>query len=338
MKKYFSAFTFILLSFYSPAQDFMLSQFYSMPMSVNAAATGYMASGNQRISLAYRSHWDEVKTEGAYQGGLAAYEYRHCAKQNFWALGILAQAEGARFAQFEQAQLRLSGAFHYQLDDGLFIAVGGGVGGLQYGASLDGLRYDRQFVTNIGYNPALPSGESFPAQSLIRLDLNAGAQIYDTWRGWGGGVAFAHLNQPEFSFLGEKNFLGIGLAVHGTGTFWLNKAQKGKSSALLVRGLYYRQGGNSRQWQTLAGGFFKLKGTVDRTLLAGCMLRFAGRTGRGAVVESLVPSIQLGGAARLGLSYDFNVQKLAVPSAGRLELSFGWTFGDEKKCINCFDF
>ncbi len=345
MKKYLSSFLFFLTSFASQAQDFMLSQFYSLPMSVNAAATGYMESGNQRISLAYRGNWDDLNTEGIYQGGLAAYEYRHCSKHNFWALGGLLQAEGTRFARFEQAQLRLSGAFHYNLGEGIYASVGGGGGALQYGAALGDLRYDRQFVTNVGYDPNLGSGESFPSDNLIRLDLNAGAQVYDAYRGWGAGIAFTHLNRPEFSFLGEQNFLGIGLAVHGTGTIWVKKAQRGRErpegSALIIRGLYYRQsvsGSNSRQWQTLLGGFYKLKGKGDGTFLAGCMARFAGRTGRGAVIESLVPSLQMGGTARIGLSYDFNVQKLAVPSAGRLELTFGWTFGNEERCINCFDF
>lgn len=345
MRRFFFIFPFILPALTAPAQDFLLSQFYALPMSVNAAATGYMETGNQRISLAYRGNWDELNTEGIYQGGLAAYEYRHCSKENFWALGALMQAEGTRFAQFEQVQLRLSGAFHYNMGKGLYAAIGGGGGLLQYGAALGDLHYDRQFVTNVGYDPNLGSGESFPAENLIRLDLNAGAQMYNVQRGWSAGVAFSHLNRPEFSFLGEKNFLGIGIAVHGAGTFWLKKAQRGRArpegSALVFRGLYYRQsvsGNNSRQWQMLLGGFYKLKGKGEGTLLAGCMTRFAGRSGRGMVVESLVPSFQIGGAARLGLSYDFNVQKLAVPSAGRLELTFGWTFGNEQRCINCRDF
>jgi len=342
MKKHFSTIALALMSIVCPAQDFLLSQFYAMPMSVNAAATGYMESGKMRASLAYRSNWDEAKNEGAYQGALAALEYRQCFKENFWAIGGLVQTEGTRFARFGQAQLRLSGAFHYRLGESFYASVGGGGGVLQYGAMLDGLRYDRQFVTNVGYDPNVGNGESFADDNLFRLDLNAGAQVYDTYRGWSAGVALTHLNRPEFSFLGEENTLGVGLAMHGSWTFWMKKMQRGQKkpagSAMVARGLYYRQsvlGSNSRQWQALLGGFYKLHGKGDGTFMGGVMARFAGRADKGAVIESLVPSIQMGKTARLGISYDLNVQKLAVPSAGRLEFTFAWNFGNEDKCINC---
>ena len=78
----------------------------------------------------------------------------------------------------------------------------------------------------------------------------------------------------------------------------------------------------------------------------GCMLRVAGREpsvigGRkqAAVLESMVPTLQWGDKqARLGLSYDVNVQRLAVPSAGRLELALTWTFGEVGRCVVCSGF
>lgn len=341
----------ILLAFTAPvsAQDFLFSQFYAVPMSLNAAATGHIETGNQRITTAYRGQWDDSRaSEGAYQGAWVSYEYRHCQKHNFWAAGVQMQAEGTRFARYEQLQARLSGAFHYRLSrHGLYAAVGGGGGVLQYGAQLDGLRYDNQFVSGIGYDPTRGSGENFTDSnpSEMAADLNAGAQVYHAEGGWGGGVAFLHLNQPQFSLLGQKNFLGIGLAMHGTGTIWLKKS---KRSAVVLRGLCVRQslsGANSRQWQGLVGGFWKMTSKGGGVFAPGCMLRATGRektaggSGPLAVVESLIPTVQVGSQrARLGLSYDFNVQRLTVPSAGRVELTLTWAFGQEDKCVLCNEF
>lgn len=50
---------------------------------------------------------------------------------------------------------------------------------------------------------------------------------------------------------------------------------------------------------------------------------------QGAVIESVVPTAQFGGArGRL----------LAVPSAGRLELTLTWSLGNEGKCVVCNEF
>lgn len=338
-----------LLATAATAQDFLFSQFYAVPMSVNAAATGHIEAGNQRITTAYRSQWAAAESgEGAYQGAWVSYEYRHCQKRNFWALGGSVQAEWSRFARYEQVQGRLSGAFHYRLSRrGLYATAGIGGGMLQYGAQLGGLRYDNQFV-NGRYDPGQGSGEPFsdvnPSQSVP--DLNAGAQMYHTQAGWGGGLAFTHLNQPQFSFLGEKNFLGIGAVVHATYTFWLKKS---KRSGLVVRGLYVRQslsGKNSRQWQGLAGCSWRWTGKGGMTFAPGLMLRAAGRAApvaggknRPVALESVVPTVQWGSPkARLGLSHDANLQRLARPSGGRTELTLTWMLGEEDKCVVCNEF
>ena len=350
----------LLLACLVRAQDFLYSQFYAVPMSLNAAATGHIETGNQRITTAYRAQWASPESgDGAYQGAWTSYEYRHCLKRNFWAVGGLVQAEGARFARYQQAQARLSGAFHYRLSrrgpsrqglskQGFYAAVGGGIGGLQQGAALGGLRYDHQFVSGTGYDPSRGSGENFADDNPNRwvTDLNAGAQVYHTTEGWGGGLAFLHLNRPQFSVLGQNNFLGIGLVAHWTHTFWLHES---KRSALVVRGLYVRQsasGQNSRQWQGLGGVFWKMTGRSGGLLAPGCMLRTAGRerpvVGRGkasAALESVVPTVQLGNQRfRLGLSYDWNVQRIAAPSAGRMEVALMWNLGEEDRCVVCNEF
>jgi len=349
MKNLYTFFV-VLFSHSVQAQDFLFSQFYAVPMSLNAAATGHIEVGNQRVTTAYRGQWATPESsDGIYQGAMASYEYRHCQKRNFWAVGGLLQAEGTRFARYEQLQGRLSGAFHYRLSrHGLYAAVGGGGGLLQYGAQLGGLRYDNQFVSGIGYDPTLGSGEHFTNDnpSEMSLDLNAGAQVYHAEDGWGGGIAFQHLNQPKFSFLEQNNFLGIGVAAHATYTFWLKES---KRSAFVVRGLYVRQsasGGNSRQWQGLLGGFAKLTSRGGFVFAPGCMLRTAGRgrpvVGKGnssVALESVIPTLQFGRAnARLNMSYDFNVQQIAAPSAGRMEVALTWIFGEENKCVVCNEF
>ena len=60
---------------------------------------------------------------------------------------------------------------------------------------------------------------------------------------------------------------------------------------------------------------------------------------QGAVIESVVPTAQFGGArGRLIFNCDLNVQLLAVPSAGRLELTLTWSLGNEGKCVVCNEF
>ena len=336
--QYLYTFLLFLLLQAAQSQDLQFAQFYAVPMFVNAAATGHLEEGSQRITIAYRGQWDQASAAGPYQGALAAYEYRHCQKHNFWALGGWLQSEGARFANYRQGQVKLSGAFHYQLGQDFYASVGLGGGALQYGAALSDLRYDAQFAPGQGYDPHLATGENLEASNTRwQPDLNTGAQIYNPRQGWVFGAALSHLNRPNFSILGKDNFLGVGLSVHGTATIRTTSRQ-----AFVLRGLTYRQsvlGSNSAQWQTLLGGFYRMTSRGEGLFSAGCLLRLSGNTGRHGPFEALVPTVQLGAKQlRFGLSYDLNLRKLVSPSLGRVELTMGWTFGEVSHCVVCSEF
>lgn len=190
------------------AQDPHYSQYFNTPLFVNPANAGNGIE-HMRATLIYRNQWASVANPFVTEGFMIDKKVH---KVGF---GFLVTKNSAGKAGLKQ--LNLSGVMSYNQPLGENHQL---TGALQVGMnnkSFDPsqMTFDSQFAEDIGFDPAVSSGEVFTNTSITRPDLGAGFM----WqRGFGMqkikfkpfiGVAFLHLNRPSETFIVDENKLPV---------------------------------------------------------------------------------------------------------------------------------
>lgn len=323
----------LLLQVPAKAQDPHFSQFFASPMSLNPAFTG-LFDGDVRFSANYRSQWSSISTP--FTTATAAVDMGILGNvipyNDVWGVGVMTLYDQTGGGGLRNSYIGLSTAYHKGLDQegSKSLAVG-----FQFAYDWEALDYSRLLfenqLTNLGFDPSMPSGEYFPNSSVSFADYNVGL-LYNASVGKFGnyyaGASYYHISRPNVSFLGEDYVLPSRVTFHGGGGFAPTDLTR-----VYLSGLYMNQG--SANEVDLGGAF----GFVINNQPMNANLLYIGSWYR--VNDAINPYVGLEvNNLHIGISYDINVSALHAASnyRGGFELSLIYIYkqpGANARGINC---
>lgn len=206
------------------AQDMHFSQFYSAPLHLNPAYTGYFPC-EWRFGLNYKSQWSSVlpfKTYGAWGDTKLT---KHFFTHDWFGVGGMVYSDNAGGGLMKNTKFLVSAAYHKGLlrNDMFNTSIGVSMGMVNKSADVGSMIFDSQW--NGSTFSASGTGENFGRSSFYYFDMNVGALLTfkkSKYEAYLGG-SFNHLTRPDISFTGAQEKLGIRSVFHGGGTIHRKK-------------------------------------------------------------------------------------------------------------------
>lgn len=317
------------------AQDIHFSQFYMAPLSQNPAFAG--ALHGMEANVNYKEQWRSVTSP--YKTIAASYNLSLQRKKRakaYFGLGLDFFSDKAGDSKMGTSQINLTGAGHVYINR--YTKFGGGlqIGFAQRSVDYTSLTWGNQF-DGMAYNPTLDNRENLPAAaSTVYPDVAAGVVYsYNNTAGMrrvsdnndfrvNFGLSVFHISQPNYSFQGNNDKLYMKFVLHGNALLSIPYSNIGFVPGFVV----YKQGAPS---EVLAGTLVRYvlnqrsKYTRNRTTSAIALGAYF-RANDAAVVAFLLEHSNYA----VGMSYDMNVSRLKVASAGRggFEISLRYTGGN----------
>lgn len=291
--------------------DAHFSQYYAYPLWLNPGLTGVM-DGDYRITANYKRQWAQITSPFSTEAlSFDTYPYKHLG------LGATVLNQSAGDGGYNYINAMVSAAYRAILDSkGMHVlSIGLQAGIINRRFNPNKLQFGSQYNPILGYDPTIPSGESFDKTTSTAFDANFGVVYFNgnpnTRLNPFGGVSLYHLSRPEDPFLGKSNNrLPLRLNVHGGVRIKLSEQFN-----LTPQALYINQG---NAHETVAGAYLQYLLPNYSDFLFGATYRFN---------DAVIPFIGFHlGDYTFGLSYDVNVSKLRAASEGKggIELSLSY--------------
>ncbi len=314
-----------LLPSISNAQDPHFSQFYSSPLTLNPAMTGYITDGDYRFAANYRQQWWALGNP--YVTGTLSYDCKLMQKKldndvlGFGVMGLYDQSSGGGFRNINFAT---SLSFHKSLDDQNKNKIGIGFQFLYASRFINNekLTFASQF-NGSGFDTNIPSSESFGSLQQDYVDVNAGIQYsyHDEKVDAYGGASVYHIGKPDVSFLRNEMYK---LPQRYTVNFGTRINVGQNSNKLFFSGIYMQQAGANESNVGIAYG---MNASDKAMVYAGLWYR---------IKDAVIPYVGLGyNNFDFGISYDaLNSQLKSYKSGiGSCEVSLRVT---GKKPVNVY--
>jgi type IX secretion system PorP/SprF family membrane protein len=280
------------------AQDPHFSQFFSSPLSLNPAFTGYF-EGMHRLGVNFRHQW--IGAGEPFTTATVGFDTHFSTlgeKDNIIGLGVMAIGDRTANGAYNSNYASFSGAYHQVLDEDGYQHLGLGIQANLGSKMLDMNRisFNTQFG-NRGFDLSMSNGENFVSRSASYFDLNAGLlynYLFDRKRIY-AGVSYYHLGQPKISFLGNDDyFLKARLTIHGGASFLV-----GEQGEVFASAQSMFQGGVNTTTLGVSYGYSPGH-AIDRTVFyGGLYLRYN---------DAVYPYVgYMHQNLKLGLSYDVNI-------------------------------
>ncbi len=326
-----------LLSCAIYGQDIHFSQFYQSPLNLNPALTGVMRS-NQRFVANYRNQWASALGANAYNTYSASYDQKiQVGTYDYFGVGGSMWGDVAGASRFGMTSARLSGSFSYYMNGGLrsahYLSVGADIAVTQRRVRTGDLRWPSQH-NNGEYDPASGSSEDITNNNILYPDLSVGLMwfsIFDETNSLYVGIASAHLNEANVSFLNSDVSLYRRYTLHGGGEYGLS------STLSLVPGFVVMVQGPHREYNFGTSIRIGIGEDTGEAFQVGLWTRLGiqaavsgdGGTNAGSSLHSdaLIFSTKFeSGKYGLGFSYDFTTSqfKQAGTANGSFEFSFSY--------------
>jgi type IX secretion system PorP/SprF family membrane protein len=190
------------------AQDIHFSQFYSSPLTLNAANTGNY-EGDYRIMNTYRSQW--AKIDPGYLTNALGFDKQFFIGNNKLSAGFLFVYDRSGVNYLKSNQLNLSVAYHKEIGNHHLHA---GLKGAWVFRAIDRskISYPDQFNNSTGlFDPSLTTAERLLDDKHSYTDFGAGI-------GWNAtfgkhmpeiGFSLFHLNKPNDGFYNIKSKMAM---------------------------------------------------------------------------------------------------------------------------------
>lgn len=291
------------------------SQYYAYPLYLNPALTGVF-NGDLRVTGNFKNQYPEVNN--AYQTGALSIDGRPTDKIGV-GLNLLDQQSGGMGFNYFTAY----GSFSYGItvsNDGygkLNFGVQAGVINRSFNPS--GAQYGNQYNPVTGFDPSMPSFESFTATNAMVFDAGTGIFYYD-----GnplhivnvfGGVSVTHLAHSKDNFAYQSsNFSTIPIRYTLHGGVRVNVSD---SFDLMPHVIFMQQ---QKSQEKAVGAYSEMRFGVNSGLILGGMYRF-----KDASIVDVAYHLD---NVIIGASYDFNTSSLNTATAGQggMELSISYVF------------
>ena len=303
----------LLLSLIVRGQDYSYSQFYAHPLYLNPALAGSEICS--RISLNYRDQWP------ALPGSFVSYSASFDRYIDFLhgGLGVMVNYDKSGEASINRAQINAMYAYNFTISNDLVANLA-----LQAGYGQKSINWnDLTFIdpTSGTILPNTPQPADFNG-NVNYADFAGGFLVgYDEKYFLGGAVH--HLNQPNVSFLNEKdNLLNMKITAHAGANidFESGYSRTAKPGFSISPNILYQQQGSFKQLNL--GSYFTFA-----SVTAGLWYRHAFENPDAIIISIGFSDENL----RVGYSYDYTVSKFSNAGGGSHELSVAWIFDCQKK-------
>ena len=315
MKFYYSVvflFIFLFNTISCFAQDVNLSQFYELPLLRNPALAGIFG-GDLRVVGAYRNQWQSISSS-PYQTKALSAEFKFSLGEfsnDYVTMGLQISDDVAGDSKLGKIQVMPAINFHKSIngEKDNYLSAGLIAGIVQQRFDPSGLQFDDQFV-NGSFSAANPTRQTFNRTNLLYLDMGAGI-AYNSVAGddlhYYIGLGAYHFTKPTVAFLSANDIkLNPKLVVN----FGLTMPY-GEEDKITVYGDFFSQG----QSKQLQGGLLYshdlIKYSEDEKVGISAGLFYK-------LNDALIPIVKLEYySLSIGLSYDVNINKLAVATSFR---------------------
>ena len=192
----------IAYSFSTKAQDVHFSQYYTTPLHINPAQTGFF-NGNLRFAGNYKNQWASVTTPfSTFSGSVDMSSPTSKGKQDILGFGFLATTDKAGDAGYTTTQLGASMAYHKKLGrwGNQYMSFGAEASYSNSHFDMTALHWDNEYEGK-------PSNENFSSSTGFS-DFSVGGEynyLASQFSNFTLGAAVFHLNQPSLSFGGTWN-------------------------------------------------------------------------------------------------------------------------------------
>ncbi len=238
------------------AQDPHFSQYFSSPLTLNPAMTGYF-KGDYRLAANFRQQWWSVGDP--FRTSTISYDTKLLQTKvndnDILAAGIMGLYDQSLSGGFKSVNASASFAYHKMVDENGEDNLGIGFQATYSSRVIDigKLNFASQF-NGSGFDTNLPTNESFVNTRRSYFYLNAGI-IYShktsTNEFYLGG-SFYHLTRPNTSFLKNEKFnLPVRFTAHAGSRF--NIGENGNE--LFIGGLFMEQAGATEKSLGVAYGY-----------------------------------------------------------------------------------
>jgi type IX secretion system PorP/SprF family membrane protein len=161
------------------SQDIIFSQFYSAPLVLNPALTGF-SSGDAQFVMNYRNNQRGLIPYNtmAFSGDMKLAQ--PIFKPDIVAAGIMVASDQFNGGQMGSLNILASGAYHWQINKSNFLSGGIQLGLFQRSVDPNSFSYGDQYDPLTGYNPTLDNNESFSSEKSYNFDFNLGLFYYSS--------------------------------------------------------------------------------------------------------------------------------------------------------------
>lgn len=302
----------------SYGQGVHFSQYYNAPLLLNPANTALLPDNDYRIGANFRRQWAAVPVPFQTISAYGDMQLMRNSNVTNW-MGIGGAFFNDKAGNGELSLSRVEGfiAYHVQMGMTSMISFGASVASVQRTVDFNKLTYDQQW-DGFAFNKNLANGEDANLQRTKYLDIGAGVNfayfpndaVYVKL-----GLGMSHLNQPQESFYGMTNKIGmrpnanLDIRLQMNPTFILNPSiyytsQRGANQVVLGTLAEFDVTGENRGY-----------GDTRTSLLFGAFHRWT---------ESIIVNagIQFNDI-RLMTSYDFTISSLSPTVKGRGAMEIG---------------
>lgn len=291
------------------------SQYYIQPMMLNPALTGAI-EGDYRVSAIWRSQYSNTLTTKGVSAEMVTNKNCNIG------FNVFNQATNDKAYNYTNAYLSMAYTgvrFGPNADHYLILAMQCGYMNRRF--DIGKMQFGDQWVSGLGYDPTVNSGEAFNRPSVSAFDAGAGVAYYDATPNKKvslfGGVSAFHITRPVYPFLagGDQQRLPVRYSVHAGARIIASDLL-----SIVPNALYMREGDAQEK---MAGAYLQVYATETTDLMFGANYRISDAISpfAGFYYKGLT----------LGISYDVNASSktAGVTKGNSLEVSI--SFVGQKK-------
>ncbi|MBL0310357.1 MAG: PorP/SprF family type IX secretion system membrane protein [Bacteroidetes bacterium] len=291
------------------AQDIHFTQFFTTPLILNPAQTGYY-DGNYRIGFNFKAQWPWAAPNSTYnyhtESPYIDFSFGERKIKTGWmGIGLHFLNDEAGDGRLTSRRFGLSYAYHQSFDKKhrYVLSAGASLNYVVRSVDYDKFYFNNQWIEDNGFDPSVNSNEPFTHQSFSFFDVSAGlhfgARVSEKVK-LGGGFSLLHINRPKNSFYGGNVRLGFRYQANVSADYQISN-----SFSLSLQAYYgYEKKSSEIMFGSLAGYSFQSRKNVvgDHMLYLGAYYRLK---------DALAPVLGYQyKSTRILLNYDITLSKL----------------------------
>ena len=315
---------------FSYGQQYLYSQYFANPLSINPALTGHF-EGSYRFSSITRSQWAEDGNPFRSLGVSFEKALLESSSSGKLGIGLLASSDNSNMDAFSVKRAALSVAYNMELDAEGNVELGAGFQGQYNQRRINpyNLTFESQFGSG-GFNTGMATPEMSKASTMSYTSFNAGLLLnvksLEGRRVYFGLAAY-NTNQAKSNLLDATFIEPIRWNIQSGATIPMNE-----STNLHFSSIVCLQQGASEVLFGAVGSFDLIENGGGKKLLLGSWARLK---------DALIPYIGLQwNGVQAAFSYDINTSSIKTGAYNKnsMEFSFGyqpWGSLLKKEVIPC---